>query len=418
MSSTSLFSRYKAFWILIGFFLVLEIVLRAAPIEYGAGAGVFLTEHRRELAEASSPEFDYIMLGDSRSLSVNGHKKSSAEPYSLYNFSMPAMGPRYFKHLLLKYIENRKTPPAAVILSMDPGNFQKSWHVPLYDSNMRYADRLDESTLEYLSKRTIRGLQRPFTRDGIQMWAAYSPDEIWDHFGHRFLNLFSFAELAGQFRGPERLFVLKEALPMTSHVYRYREALASLTFSFRRSAFKDQPLPDYCNTCGGVQREECHPDVSNFIANRRLEAHLEKTNGGINLGDRLSLTQRMQYLMIRDSEITRQVAYFQDAEMVMDPLLDLIQTATDRGIKVVLSTSPTIDAYKTSPYYVRFEEQLRAKIAQNPLVKVLNFKNQHLPRSLFIEQVHYECEGAAQVNHDFYQNVMPEIIRFAPPGAR
>lgn len=415
MSSTSLFSRYKAFWILIGFFLVLEAVLRLTPVEYGAGAGVFLTEHRRELAESSAPEFDYIMLGDSRSLSINGHKESPGKEYSLYNFSMPAMGPRYFKHLLLKYLENRKNPPAAVILSMDPGNFQKSWHVPLYDANMRYADKLDESLLEYLRKRTIRGLKSPFTRDGIQMWAAYSPDEIWDHFGHRFLNLFSFRELAGQFRGPERLFVLKEALPMTSHVYRYREALASLTFSFRRSAFKDQPLPEYCNTCAGVQREECHPDVSNFIANRRLETYLTGTGGGINLGDRLSLTQRMQYLMIRDSEITRQVAYFKDAEMVMDPLLDLIETAAEKGIRVVITTSPTIEAYKNSPYYVRFEEQLRARTAGNRLVKIVPFKNQYLPRNLFIEQVHYECEGAALVNRDFYENVMPEILRFAPP---
>lgn len=418
MSFTLLFKKYPAFWIAVGFLLLLEIVLRLTPIHYGAGAGVFLTEHRRKLAEASQPSFDYIILGDSRSLSINGRRAGGSEDYSLYNFSMPAMGPRYFKYLLLKYLENREDKPAAVILSMDPGNFQKSWHVPLHDASMRYADRLDESLMEYLHKRVTRGIDKPFTRSGIQMWAAYSPDEIWDHFGHRFLNLFSFAELAGQFRGPERIFVLREALPMLTHTYRYRDALASLTFSFRRGAFRERNLPDYCNTCTGVQREECHPDEVNFITNKRLEAHLDATSGGINLGDRLTLTQRMQYLMIRDREIGRQVQHFESADTAIAPFLDLIRTATQNGIKVVISTSPTIDSYRGSPYYDRFDAELRNHISSNPDVKIIPFGKPYLPPSLFIEQVHYECEGAALVNGDFYVHVMPQILAFAPPRSR
>ncbi|HNJ04786.1 MAG TPA: DUF1574 domain-containing protein, partial [Leptospiraceae bacterium] len=98
--------KYPALLGAVAVIAILEIAARIIPLEYTSGAGIFLTEKRRALIEASSPEYDYIILGDSRSLSLNGHPRTDKEPYTVYNLSIPAMGPRYFQYYLEKYLHN------------------------------------------------------------------------------------------------------------------------------------------------------------------------------------------------------------------------------------------------------------------------------------------------------------------------
>jgi hypothetical protein len=420
MSSISRFKRfrYPALAAVILIFVTLEIAVRVLPVRYAMGAGVFLTEHRRLLAEASEPEFDYIILGDSKSLSLKGHAPTAGEPYAIYNFSMPALDTRYFVHFVDKYLKNRKHPPSAVIYAGDPGLFQTSWNRPNHDPDMAYSDDVNESVANYAYKRFVRrigyatgGLKKPSGQLSPEM-----KNMLWDAYSHRYLNLFSITELFGQFTGAERVFILKEALPLLYHTYRYREAIRYYTFDFSPSKFAFVPIPESCSGCGSVLREECHPRVPVVQGNAILEQTLRESYGQVNLADRLNAFERIAYMAIRDDQIVKQSAIFENESPDLRPMEELISSVTSRGIRFVVTAVPSIDAYEKTRHHRLYFQRLQELVAKYPLAKFVPFPAPYYPKELFVEQVHYECSGAERLNGDFYRGVVPRILEFAPPA--
>ncbi len=414
MSSISRF-KYPAFAGAVVVILLLEVAARLLPLEYTSGAGIFLTEKRRALVEASSPEFDYIILGDSRSLSLNGHAEKEQEPYTVYNLSVPAMGPRYFPFYLKKYLAHRTKKPAAVIFAGDPGLFQKAWHTPNHDSKMLYAESTDEALPKYLWSRFYK-------RIGYLRAGKY-PDQkdqfgamVWEMFSHRYLHLFGPGDMIEQYTGAERIFMLRESIPNAFHLYRFRDGISKYTFELRANSFREHELPAFCNSCGALIRQECHPDYSRIEDNRKLEAVIDRNYGGINLGDRLDPGQRFGYYQVRDKETQHQVDFFQHEEPEMGPVEDLIRAATEQGIRIVFSDVPAIEPMRNVRYHRVYFERLEEILKKYPLAKIVRFPDPYYPVNLFIEQVHYECEGAERLNKEFYGKVMPEIVKFAPPG--
>lgn len=391
----------------------MEILARLLPLEYTTGAGIFLTEHRKALIESSSPEFDYIILGDSRSLSLRGHPQSKEEPYSVYNLSLPAMGARYFPHYLEKYLENRSRPPAAVIFAGDPGLFQQAWSVPNHDQSMLYAERLDESLAEYLAHR--------FTKRIAYLREGRSPDQrnafgllIWETFSHRYLHLFDVSDMLSQYRGAERVFMVREAVPNAFHLYRFRDGIRQYTVDLRANSFRKHPLPAYCSSCAEVARAECHPDMPKIEDNELLAAQLAESYGQVNLGNRLGPSDRFKYYQIRDGAIAQQVKFFETQEPDMRQVEALIQKAAEKGVRIVFSDVPAVEPMRGVRYHRIYFERMKDLEKRYPNMKVIRFPDPYYPVKLFIEQVHYECEGAERLSSDFYSTVMPSILQFAP----
>lgn len=407
--------KYPALLLACGVFVILEIIARILPLEYASGTGIYMTENRKALVEASTPEFDYIILGDSRSLSVKGHEATAAEPYSIYNLSLPAMGPRYFQFYLEKYLENRKKKPAAVIFAGDPGLFQRSWNTPSHDSKMLYSDAVDESLWNYLSLRFTRRIeyfkqgQRTAPRDDFGAL-------LWDAFSHRYLHMFGPIDMMRQYTGAERVFMLREAIPNQFHLYRFRDGIKQYVFEIRANSFRAHPVPAECSKCSFVPQAICHPDYSRIEQNVLLRDRLKAQNGGINLGDLIEPGDRMKYYMMRDSAIKKQAQAFEKELPDLAPLEALIKTATSRGIKIVLMDVPAIEPLRHATYYRLYFEQLREIVKKYPLARIVRFPDPNYPVQLFVEQVHYECEGAERLNREFYASVFPEIKSFAPPG--
>jgi len=402
-----------------GFFIVLEIITRFIPLEYAAGAGIFLTNQRRQLAEASGPEYDYIILGDSRSLSLKGHFPSAAEPYSIYNFSMPAMGTRYFTFLLRKYLKNRSKKPSAIIFAGDPGLFKNPWAVPLHDPQMIYSDTLHDSLATYLWNRFYRRIQI-FLSGGIRSQenkSLITGEMLWDSFSHRYLHLFSLGELSEQYTGAERIFILREAVPLLYNTYKYRESIVQYTFGLTKDTFVEHPLPPECHTCGGLLKAECHPDIPRIEDARRIERQLQETNGQINLSDRLAPSARFSYMSMRADQIKTQVEMFAVETPVLDPVEDLIREAEASGIKVIFSDVPAMKPYENTRYHRIYFQKLEEIVKRHPGARIIRFPEPYYPENYFVEQVHYDCEGSDKLNRDFYSGVMPQILKFAPPGS-
>ena len=201
-----------------------EVGLYFVPnLHYLEGGGSFFTYYKKQIAEDKSKNFDIVMLGDSRSLSINGVKEGEGQ-YSMYNFSLPAAGPRYFKFFLQKYLENHPKPKL-VIFAADPEQFN-------------------------LAKSTT------FDAD----------KNMWNQYKHRLLNLFSFAESFQQYSGSELMFIAKEYLPLVMYSFKYRQGFADLFSGLKMDTLKS--------------RETYHTKQ-----NKMIETITSMHNGQINLGD-------------------------------------------------------------------------------------------------------------------------------------
>ncbi|MBI3396359.1 MAG: hypothetical protein HY042_11030, partial [Spirochaetia bacterium] len=163
---TAILKKFPALWITVGILALIEVGVRLAPAEYGMGAGIFLSNYYRKLADADGPVFDYVVLGDSKSMSLKGHKPTTDEPYSVYNFSMPALGPRYFPFFLEKYLRHRSKPPAAVIFAADPWLLNRDFYRPAHDPEQAYSDDDKQSLPEYLVNRVTRRVGKFFWSKG------------------------------------------------------------------------------------------------------------------------------------------------------------------------------------------------------------------------------------------------------------
>lgn len=222
LSFTSYFKKAPAFWITIFTVLLFESVLHLIPnLHYLDGKGAFFTYYKRFIAEKGAENFDIIMFGDSRSLSITGNPKEETHPYSFYNFSLPAAGPWYFKFFLKKYVENH-SKPKLVIWAADPQQF------------------------------------------AINKTKAFHDDPaLWNEFKHRLLNLFTIYETLEQYEGKELFFILKEYIPHSILSVRHRQGFESILTSRANTLFKTPTL---------------------VKENKMVEEVVSKTYGKVNLG--------------------------------------------------------------------------------------------------------------------------------------
>lgn len=401
---------YRALWICLGFFLLVEIAVRVFPMEYGEGAGVFLTVHREKLLESSEPEFDYIVFGESKSMSLAGRPEGD---WTLYNMSLPAMGSRYYTHYFEKYMRGREKKPAAVIFAGDPGVFQEHWSAPLHDPGRVYTDSTEESLGGYLWNRIVR-------RPGMGLAAARGgggapPEAVWAVFSHRFLNLFDFFELARQYTGPERVFILREALPLQYYTFRYRDAIRFTLSNPTPSAYDAPELPELCKRCDAIYLPECRPNLNTWQRNILIERRLDERGGQINLGDLLAPQEVLAYRMIREKAMQDQRANFDAARPDLRPLEELAKVTQEAGVKLIMAAAPTAEAYRGARFYELYDRELERLLKRYPHMTRIDFPTQHLPTEAFVDQVHYSCETARDVNAEWREVVLEQARAFAPP---
>lgn len=214
------FKKSQAFWISLFVIVIFEISLHYIPnLHYYDGTGSFFVYYKREIIENPNKNFDILLLGDSRSLSLLGVKDTP----TLYNMSLPAAGPWYYKYLLKKYIKYHGKP-RLVVFAADPSTF--------------------------ISTKSGKFNLNP---------------EIWNEFKHRLLNLFTYSETWEQYEGTELFFISKEYLAQSLYSVRYRQVFDWILGARLQNLIQGE------NTL--------------YKRNKMIEELVNSTNGQINLGD-------------------------------------------------------------------------------------------------------------------------------------
>lgn len=408
-----LHSRLKAFWIIVAIILLVELIVRIVPMYKAAKTGVYLANHRSRLLSRSEPEYDFILFGESRSLSILGHKRTLEQPYSLYNFSVPAMGSNYYAYYFQKYMRHRKAAPKAIIFSGDPSVFQSGWNKPLHDPDEIYSDSRTDSLALYFKNRFFRRIQIAMGTRDIKNENQKTQELYWKTYSHRYLHLFSFSESASQYTGAERIFMLYEHSPLLYETFKWREVIAHYFFGVRASYFKTIKLPEHCRkSCKATWDSSCYPDIQRLQQNAMLNDYMHQSYGQINLADLKGPSERLKFMAIRSQAFDTHIAGLQTAIPDLAPLENLAREAKKYGSHVILSFAPTLKRYSQTEYYRKFQQELSGLLKKHDNILVVEFGRKFISEDLFVDNAHYTCEGANIVNIDFYQSVMPKILKF------
>lgn len=365
----SYFKKSPAFFLTLLIVLVLEISLSLMPdLYYHDKGGAFLTTYKRKVAEDPQQKYDILMYGDSRSLSIIGNPRSQQQKYSLYNYSLPAAGVRYFKFYVKKYLKSHPTPKA-IIWAADPEQF-------------------------------AHGRNKAFDTDPI-LWAKYK---------HRLLNLFSLTETWQQYEGKELFFITKEYIPDYLASIRYRNVLKTLITGFQAETVQQffhppQALPEDANP---RQRDYLIGKIPNRVRNLRIQAILEKNYGQINLGDYFETGPALASIL-RKKQWQANIDKMQHKKYSLEYLEDFIRFCRAKKIPIILLNIPRARGYNDTPYFSSVVADLQKVADKYAQVEYLEFAQMDYPLELFGEGIHYTPEGSDRLNREFRQFIYPQI---------
>ncbi len=346
----SFFKKFPALFYSAFFIVSIEIILHFIPrLEYLEHGGSFYTFYKRKIAEDPAQNFDILLFGDSRSLSLNGFTKKEQD-HSLYNFSLPAAGPRYVQYYLKKYLELHSEKPRSVVWALDVEQY------PMAKSK---------------------------TFDGDK--------KLWETYKHRLLNLFSFQDSLEQYSGTELLFIMKEYLPTIFYTYKYREGLKDLLNSLKADTF--------------IKGETYHT-----IQNKLIETLTAKQNGQLNLGDYFLANEEQGTLGYESSynQLNKE-----EVDFSFQPLEDFINYAHKNKIKVTILILPKAGSLYDTTALKPILKKLRSDFINRKNVQLLEFPELNYPRNLFSEGIHYNTNGANILNKEYMNTIVPKIINFS-----
>ena len=347
----SYFKKSPAFWYAICCILSFEIFLFSLPnLDYIDGRGSFLSFYKTNIIKDKSQNFDVILFGDSRSLSIKGMKKSKNSKYSFYNFSLPAAGPRYFTYFFKKYLKYHKAPKV-VIWAADPEQF-------LYSKSKSFNS---------------------------------SPD-TWSTYKHRLLKIFTPYEQIEQYSGKELFFIMKESLVYQIPSVRHREGLETIITGLKpKNLFNGKISP-------------------NIELNKNLVSLLESTNGQINLGDFFFASEMFD--LEAASKIYINDFNKEGLKFDLEPLEDFLTFAKEKDIKVIILDVPHFEGLNDTLYFKNVNLAIQ-NLALSYKAFYLQFPRVSYPINYFAELVHYNTEGAKILDEQFKNSVWKEIIRLA-----
>ena len=346
----SYFRKSPAFYFTIFLILIFEIGLYSIPaLDYIDGRGSFLSSYKRNIVENKNIYFDFILFGDSRSLSIQGKKQSDINPYNFYNLSLPAAGPRYFTYFFEKYLKYHKKPKV-VLWAVDPEQF-------LYSKSKNF-------------------------NSDPQTWTTYK---------HRLLKIFSPWEQWQQYKGKELFFIMKESIVYQIPSVRHREGLEKIITGMKlKDILKGQISP-------------------NIELNRNLVQLLQSTNGQINLGDFFFASE---FFNLKE-ESKKYIAHFnQKRSFDTQPLKHFLSFSQKKNVKVIVLDVPHFQGLNETLYFQEVNQEIK-NLANKYNSLYLQFPQTEYPIDYFSELVHYNTKGAKLLNQQFQDFVWEKIISFA-----
>ncbi len=415
-------SKFKGIIIAIIFFGVLEIIVRITDIYQFEQPEIFFVNLKRQYVESGKADADIIILGDSRSMALAGYEPKSKNEFSVYNHSLPAMGPKYYRFFLEKYLKSGNKKPKMVLFAASAKLYATGYGPPLYDPSAKFV-KSNESVSDYLSRRWSEGIENNlFHSKPAEKIINYSGKQdnfdqiLWEFFGHRYLHQFSVSELYNQYDGVERLFIISKALPLLYESYRFHGAIRNSLSTQNWKVTKDYKEKSmFCEECANVEAGLCVPPSSqkedNLMIKDQITRHLGKYNISNRVKPEIVYFARAKYkedakteIQNKDSETWEPVDF--------QVLTDLIQFAETNGIKFGFVYLPWIDSKESAPEVQNRVNRLKDFFAGHPNQRLFFFPKSGYPIDLFVDTIHYDCRGEKRVNAEFQQTILPQVFDF------
>jgi len=345
-------SKWKGLAIAVGFLVLVELLVRTLPIEMLEQPEIFFVNLKRQFVESGQGQEDIIILGDSRSMALPGFMAKSPEEFSVYNHSLPAMGPKYYKSFLKKYLRSGNKKPKLVLYAASPLLYAYGYGKPLYDAT-GIAVTKNESIKEYLTRRFEEGIDRNIFATGKGKVIRYGGQQgqadqlLWEFFGHRFLHQFSVRELWEMYDGVERIFIIAKALPLLYKSYAFhgalRNALSLENWSLDPKR-KEKLL--LCESCEAIEAGLCKPSTSQLEDNWIIREKIKKDLGKYNISNRIKpeivALSKIQIAQEFSENGIRERSRTEFPPLDFSPLQDLISYTESEGIPLGFVYMPWI----------------------------------------------------------------------------
>jgi len=415
-------SKFKGILIALSFFVGLEIVVRLTDVYYLEQPEIFFVNLKKQYVESGKADADIIIIGDSRSMALEGYVAKNDKEYTVYNHSLPAMGPKYYRFFLEKYIRSGNKKPKMVLFTASPKLYSTGYGPPLYDPSAKFVTS-NESLSQYIQRRWKEGWEknvfRAPSKENIISYSGKQDDFdqlLWEFFGHRYLHQFSVAELWEQYEGVERLFIITKAIPLLYETYRYHGALRNaLSFQNWKVSPDYKVKSEFCESCANVEAGICLPSPSQREDNKIIEDQITKHLGKYNISNRVKPEIVMFARAKYKEDISKEKPNLDPK--AWDPvqfqvLEDLIKYTEANGMQFGFVYMPWIDKKEAAPEVQHRKEKLKSFFKAHPKQAAFFFPESGYPLELFVDLIHYDCRGEARVNQEFQNFVLPQVFSF------
>lgn len=415
-------SKFLGIGLALLFFLVLEITVRVTGVHYLEQPEIFFVNLKKNYVESGTGDADILVLGDSRSMALSGYSKDENTEYSVYNHSLPAMGPKYYRFFLEKYLTKGNKKPKMVLFAASPKLYATGYGPPLYDPDAKIVKE-NETIPTYIERRWNEGIEKNFFRTpnkpNVISYSGKQEDAnqiLWEFFGHRYLHQFTFSELSEQYTGVERLYILSKATPLLYHSYRFhgaiRNALSQTNWKVDKQ-YKEKSI--FCESCENIEAGLCKPSSSQLEDNLTIKDQINRHFGKYNISNRLKPELVLFSKQLIRKELDEELKH---PNLNFDPnpdfvvLEDLIAYTKEKGIPFGMVYMPWMKERQESPESKALLSKLIIFFQNHPDTKLFFFPESSYPAERFVDNIHYDCRGEKRVNEEFRQFVLPQVFRF------
>ncbi len=415
-------SKFIGILFALSFFAILEIVVRLTDVYYFEQPEIFFVNLKKNYVESGKADAEIIVLGDSRSMALEGYSPKNDKEFSVYNHSLPAMGPKYYRFFLDKYLNAGNKKPKMVLFAASPKLYSSGYGPPLYDPSGKVVAS-NESISEYIARRWREGWEKNIfqspKKENIIRYGGKQDDAdqiLWEFFGHRYLHQFSISVLWNQYEGVERLFIISKAIPLLYQSYRFHGGIRNLISSSHWKLSKDYLAKSkFCEDCKNVEAGLCMPSHSQREDNLTIQDQIERHLGKYNISNRVN-PELVALARIQAKEEVRNISYNTDIASFEKPdylvLKDLIAYTKEKGIRFGFVYMPWIRERENVPEVQYKLGELRKFLNTHPEVGSFFFPDSGYPIDSFVDNIHYDCRGESRVNAEFHNFILPEVFRF------
>jgi hypothetical protein len=408
-------------YLALALFVALEAVVRLTSIEFLEQPEIFFVNLKKKYVETGKSNDDIIILGDSRSMSLEGHSPKDGSEFSVYNHSLPAMGPKYYIGFLKKYLRAGNKKPKMVLFAGSPLLYSVGYGPPLYDPSGS-STSTNESFLSYLKRRWKEGWERNIFATGSGSVIQYSGKQgdyeqlLWEFFGHRFLHQFSVSELWEHFDGIERVFLVSKAIPLLYESYKFHGAIRNGSSLENWKVSPDwKSKIEFCKTCENVEAGLCIPPTSQREDNWQIEEMIRESKGKYNISNRLKPQVVVFSKLVVANDFNKQKQIEESRTEFAKPnfqvLEDMIAYLKSEGIAFGFVYMPWVLEGEIWPENESRKKKLQAFLKTKE-VPYFSFPKDGYPSYEFVDKIHYDCRGEAKLNSEFKSFVLPQVFRF------